>query len=371
MKKLAVNLLLILVFFFSLLLPAQSESFTLAWPIEGKVGLKFGEKYLFEGKERTHYGIDILAAEGTEVKSPAEGEVVFSGQVAGRQAVTIEAEGFKLSLSPLKEVEVFKGEKIEKGGLIGKLAFEGDYSLAETHLHLSLRDSEGKYLDPLPYLPELNLEQTQPEKETQLVENETLTQPGPEPQSNPSSLENLVFIQPENAKEFAGNSVAGQDSASVETVQPGNQSQNESPFLQSRADSSVISWNFSRGEKSISNQSKLAKNSVTRALEAKKKSSFSFQATDLREKTKALSDTFCQRRAQGLVEMARHSQKNQELFTSPSRKGKSGFGSFNLAPLGWSFLVWPLFYAFFFYSWEEVPGRFLYRAGQVVKASLF
>ena len=106
-----------------------------------------------------HRGVDLQAQGGTEVSAPAGGLVSFAGAVPADGggtcgAVTIElADGLRVSLLPLDEVFVRVGDALEPGEVVGTLAAAGDDSVAEPHVHLSLRQGDA-YLDPSGMLPE-------------------------------------------------------------------------------------------------------------------------------------------------------------------------------------------------------------------------
>lgn len=346
MKKLATTSILILNFIFVLLIPARSsESFFLSWPVQGKIGLKFGEKYFFNGEVRTHSGVDILSQEGAEIKSPIEGEVIFAGQVAGRQALTITFEGYKVSLSPLQEIYVSKGEKIERGQVVGKLSAEGDYSIAETHLHLSLRDPKGKYLDPLLFLPGLN-EQPQVELENQPAESGSL----PEPAVSNQPAEVPVLSRTFNT---------------VEAVQPGSESQAESlslptaPEQQGMPEPHLTEKLLPDERRSLtSGKNGLAGSSISSGLsslglKAKKASVTSSQLTSSKRKVEPSSVSFNEQ-PEGLEELARFSKKEAPL-TSNLAEGKARLCPVSFSALSWSFLVLPLLYSFLSFS----QGRIL------------
>lgn len=334
MRKLLASFILTLVFFFSVLFPAQSKSLSLIWPVEGKLGVKFGEKYQAEEGEKTHLGIDILAPEGREIKSPAEGEVSFAGQVAGRLAVTINIEGYKVSLSPLDEVSVLKGEKVEVGKVIGKLAAEGDYSSSEPHLHFSLRDSAGKYLDPLPFLTP-STEEEQPQE-----------QPQPQLQEQPVSKE--VEANPEFDGEMVGNPSLKQlpDQVGANQPQRGIQARDDS-VLQP-----VLTWQRASRmllakESSILHHRRSKEKFGAANLKKEVKSFRLASRAGLKNISKFSLDSFNQHQPQGLAELT---QLSTGIIQNPPVKsgdGKTNSNFDNLLLLSWSFLVLPLIYLLF------------------------
>lgn len=110
----------------------------------------FGELY---GNNVRHSGIDVAAKPQGDVLVPASGIISFCGAVpkttgARIKALTIQtAEGNLVSVSPLNSVSLKKGDAVEKGTLLGRVASEGDPSNNATHIHVSLRVNK-KYVDP-------------------------------------------------------------------------------------------------------------------------------------------------------------------------------------------------------------------------------
>lgn len=95
-----------------------------------------------------HRGVDLEAAPGDEVRSPAAGVVSFAGVVVGRGVVTVRhPDGLRSSLEPVTAA-VRAGDVVAAGDLLGTLEPGG------THLgvHWGVRDGE-VYRDPLGLLP--------------------------------------------------------------------------------------------------------------------------------------------------------------------------------------------------------------------------
>lgn len=130
-----------------------------AWPLEvpAAVILAFGDRYPgADSAQTTHHGTDIAAEEGMRVEAPIAGTVGFAGRVPGSDgtsvlAVTLTTSGGTLTLMPLRDIEVSKGDKVSAGSGLGTLAGNGDGSSSRTHLHVGLRKGE-LYLDPMTVL---------------------------------------------------------------------------------------------------------------------------------------------------------------------------------------------------------------------------
>ena len=125
-------------------------------PLSGKVikNHSGGELVKYEAIDewRTHDGIDIAAAAGTEVKASADGKIssVKNDPLWGT-VVEISHKGNFITLySGLEpEVSVKTGDEIKAGDVIGTL---GETNLAEidgeSHLHFAMKEN-GKFIDPL------------------------------------------------------------------------------------------------------------------------------------------------------------------------------------------------------------------------------
>lgn len=346
MKKILVSLFLALAFFFSLLFPAQSETLSLSWPVEGQLGVKFGEKYQAQDGEKTHLGVDILVPEGTEIKSPATGEVSFAGQVAGRLAVTLIVEGYKVSLSPLQEISVFRGDKVEAGQAVGKLAAEGDYSLSQPHLHLSLRDSTGQYLDPLPFLPPLKAEE----------------QPQTQPQEQPVS--NEVGVTPESGGEPVENSILNQSPAQNEANQLQRETQTRNFAWQPGLTSQKVSQMWSLEDKSVLQKRGLEGKLEAEGLKREVKSLSSITVVEPKKENLLSFNRINQSQPKSLSELTELSVWRQQRPNAQLNKDGVAFNLSGLLLLGWSFLVLPFIYFLLFQS-EEGYLKFRFRLAGV------
>ena len=96
-----------------------------------------------------HRGVDLTAAVGDPVLSPAPGRVMFSGTVVDRGVITIDHGGGLLSSfeSVAEGLEV--GERVAEGTVLGIVEAPGH--CAEGCLHWGVRRN-GEYVDPLRYL---------------------------------------------------------------------------------------------------------------------------------------------------------------------------------------------------------------------------
>lgn len=96
-----------------------------------------------------HRGVDLSAAPGAAVLSPAPGTVAFAGTVAGRGVVVIDhGEGIRSAFEPLQPL-VEAGAHVERGQEIGRIS--GSSHCGADCLHWGVR-AAGEYTDPLAFL---------------------------------------------------------------------------------------------------------------------------------------------------------------------------------------------------------------------------
>lgn len=109
-------------------------------PINGWVSSGFGyRRHPYDGSYRLHAGVDIVAENGTPVRAPADGTVLFSGNRSGYGKVvvidhgygirTLFGHGSKLFVNPGTRVK--RGQKIAEVGSTGKAT--------GPHLHYEIR----------------------------------------------------------------------------------------------------------------------------------------------------------------------------------------------------------------------------------------
>jgi len=133
-----------------LLLGAQNGAKKPVQPVKGKVKSGFGNRPdpINIGQTEFHNGDDIPLVEGTPVKDPWKGTVtkVFWTDRAGNQLVIHHDNGYFTGYAHLKKVLVKVGQKVRAGEVIALSGKTGKVTGA--HLHFTLRNSEGKAIDP-------------------------------------------------------------------------------------------------------------------------------------------------------------------------------------------------------------------------------
>jgi hypothetical protein len=126
------------------------------WPVDGPVLRPFvlGDDPYAAGQ---HRGIDIGAAAGSLVHSPAGGTVSFAGTVpGGGRTVTLRTGGgYAVTLLHLGSVAVSRGAVLAEGQVLGSVGPSGDAEFDRPYVHLGVRlsDDPNGYVDPLGFLP--------------------------------------------------------------------------------------------------------------------------------------------------------------------------------------------------------------------------
>jgi murein DD-endopeptidase MepM/ murein hydrolase activator NlpD len=122
------------------------------WPVRGWVTSRFGYRVspFFEGTS-FHQGLDIANEEGTSIKSPADGIVIFNGWQGsyGRLTVVDHGYGFSTRFGHLDRSLVNIGQRVKRGQVIGFMGNTGRSTAP--HLHFEVR-LNGVPVNPLKFL---------------------------------------------------------------------------------------------------------------------------------------------------------------------------------------------------------------------------
>lgn len=121
----------------------------------GAVSSDFGyREHPTEGEERFHYGVDLAADTGTEVRCFADGTVTAVGDSSsyGRYCVVAHEGGYSSLYAHCSRVTASSGASVKRGE---KIAEVGETGMATgPHLHFELQ-REGVYLNPIYYVSSL------------------------------------------------------------------------------------------------------------------------------------------------------------------------------------------------------------------------
>ena len=118
-------------------------------PLTGEFGTSYAQTRYINGENPyRHSGLDIDGDTGDPIIAANSGEVVFSGELVRTGNTVIIDHGMELFSSYLhmSELDVTKGDFVEKGDLIGKVGSTG-FSTGP-HLHWSIT-LYGNYMSPM------------------------------------------------------------------------------------------------------------------------------------------------------------------------------------------------------------------------------
>lgn len=141
--------------------PANEQTESYVMPVsEYTAGQQFSDKLVFNQtlkQWRTHNGVDFIAAKDSEVKAVYGGEVtsVENTTLEGTVVTVKQTDGITAIYKSLgSDVKVEAGQTVKAGDVIGYVSETMVTEKSEgAHLHLEMK-KDGKYVDPLEYLPE-------------------------------------------------------------------------------------------------------------------------------------------------------------------------------------------------------------------------
>ena len=126
-----------------------APDFAFLKPVEGPYSSPFGLKRFFNGEPRNpHSGLDIAAPTGTAIKAPASGKVVLTGNFFfnGNVVYVDHGQGLISMFCHLSEINVQKGDLLDKGRVLGKVGATGRVTGPHLHWSVSLNNSR---IDPM------------------------------------------------------------------------------------------------------------------------------------------------------------------------------------------------------------------------------
>lgn len=118
-------------------------------PTRGRLTSRFGyRRDPFTGKRAYHTGIDIANRYGTKVYAAREGKVIFTGERYryGRTIIIAHSFGYKTVYGHLSSIRVQRGQKVNKGQVIGYLGNTGRSTGSHLHFEVWLK---GRLINPL------------------------------------------------------------------------------------------------------------------------------------------------------------------------------------------------------------------------------
>ncbi len=124
----------------------------MGYPTEGRITSGFGlRRNPITGRLEFHLGLDIANRWGTPVRATADGVVIKAGWcgLLGRCVEIRHDNGFETFYGHLSKITVFKGQRVERGMIIGLMGSSGRST--GPHLHYSVKWGS-KVLNPLPFV---------------------------------------------------------------------------------------------------------------------------------------------------------------------------------------------------------------------------
>ncbi|HBC55821.1 MAG TPA: hypothetical protein DCZ03_01525 [Gammaproteobacteria bacterium] len=115
-----------------------------AAPVEGILSSPFGLRRFYNDQPRSpHSGIDIAAAEGTPLLSPAKGVISGTGDFFfnGNTVFIDHGQGLVSMLCHLQEILVQEGDRVQQGQVIGKVGMTGRVTGPHVHWGVSLNNA--------------------------------------------------------------------------------------------------------------------------------------------------------------------------------------------------------------------------------------
>lgn len=126
---------------------------SLLFPVYGKdrrsVGSGFGAPR--DGGRRTHYGVDIFAARHTPVLAPSRSRVYYVGRTPiGGNVIWLydSVRDIYLYFAHLQKQDVYKGQLVKAGQILGSVGNTGNARTTPPHLHFSISKPGESWIDP-------------------------------------------------------------------------------------------------------------------------------------------------------------------------------------------------------------------------------
>ncbi len=142
---------------------SQKNTIPAIWPVNGRILSHYGDRQdPFSGEGAFHSGLDIAAAQGTSVRSSADGVVELAEWASGgygKLVVIDHGNGTQTWYAHLSGFEVVSGQEIRRGEILGYSGATG--RATSPHLHFEVR-RQGNPVNPYPYLAKSTLVEPAP-----------------------------------------------------------------------------------------------------------------------------------------------------------------------------------------------------------------
>jgi hypothetical protein len=120
--------------------PARLWTSGFGLPVPGEVNGAFGTRRVFNGELRSqHSGVDFRAQEGDPVHASSAGVVVLAEDLfySGNAVIIDHGAGVFTSYSHLSRIQASVGQRVERGGIIGRIGATG--RATGPHLHWGVK----------------------------------------------------------------------------------------------------------------------------------------------------------------------------------------------------------------------------------------
>ena len=116
-----------------------------AWPITGRISGVYGSQRFYNGEpSRPHYGVDVAAPVGAEVRAPAAGVVTLAEPdlfYSGGTVIIDHGHALSSSFLHLSEVLVGPGQRVARGELIARVGATGRATGPHLDWRMNWRDA--------------------------------------------------------------------------------------------------------------------------------------------------------------------------------------------------------------------------------------
>jgi murein DD-endopeptidase MepM/ murein hydrolase activator NlpD len=122
------------------------------WPVRGRFSSPFGYRINpITNQRHFHKGVDVTAKNGTPVRSPADGVVIYARRFSS-YGLTMEirhSPQYKTRYAHLSAFEAEVGQKIKRGQVVARVGNTGRSTAPHLHYEVHV---DGKLKDPMQYI---------------------------------------------------------------------------------------------------------------------------------------------------------------------------------------------------------------------------